>query len=428
MYWILKPRYRVRMLRINAMPAGPGGVEYLLAGAGCAHEREASSPESYYLKGATADAPLGWWIGNGLGDLGLTAGEVVSENEIRALFGELCAPGSFLPIIERAEEMIDELGLGGQSAHQAREDALEEAREASRLGAPPRKYRSAEARAEDKITRAERERGGSLEPEERAAILAAARSDTRQARGYFDATFSAAKSVSVLHAALLVDGREAEAAEVVAGHRAGVAAAMAYLQDTAGLTRTGYHGKNDSKYAFNAAAGKWQEAKGWISAEFMHFTSREGEPQLHSHVAILNRVRIVDEQGRESWKTVDGAALWAARAAAGAVYERAMEQYLEQALPVVFDLREDVLSREVRGIDAEVRDAFSTRRAQVVAARNAYAAEFESQYGREPTAYELTKISELAALSTRKDKEKVLSPAEMIERYRFLARERLETT
>src|SRR2546423_2463558 len=118
----------------------------------------------------------------------------------------------------------------------------------------------------------------------------------------------------------------------------------------------------------------------------------------------------------------------AARAAAGAVYERAMEQYIERALPVVFDLREDGLSREVRGVDAEVRDAFSTRRAQVVAARDAYAREFETQYGRPPTAYELTKISELAALSTRKDKEQALSPQEMIERYRFLAHERLETT
>src|SRR5256885_14496142 len=82
---------------------------------------------------------------------------------------------------------------------------------------------------------------------------------------------------------------------------------MAYMQETAGLTRTGYHGRG--RDGAGPAAGKWVEAKGWVASEFMHFTSREGEPQLHSHVAILNRVRVVDEHGRETWKTIDGAAM-----------------------------------------------------------------------------------------------------------------------
>jgi hypothetical protein len=43
--------------------------------------------------------------------------------------------------------------------------------------------------------------------------------------------------------ALLEEGRDAEAAKVVAAHRAGVAAAMAYVEREAAYVRSGYHGK-----------------------------------------------------------------------------------------------------------------------------------------------------------------------------------------
>ena len=58
-------------------------------------------------------------------------------------------------------------------------------------------------------------------------------------------------------------------------------------------------------------------------AQFRHRTSRStapgervGDPQLHSHCAILNRIRGVDG----TWRTLDGKAIYRHAHAAGALY------------------------------------------------------------------------------------------------------------
>lgn len=92
----------------------------------------------------------------------------------------------------------------------------------------------------------------------------------------FDATFSAPKSVSVLFA---LGGPEVRAA-VRAAHVAAVEdAGLAYLEDHAALTRRGHDG------------GMVTDTEGLVIARFEHRTSRAGDPQLHSHCLILNKVR-----------------------------------------------------------------------------------------------------------------------------------------
>jgi TrwC relaxase len=68
------------------------------------------------------------------------------------------------------------------------------------------------------------------------------RAASRQAVGYYDLTFSPAKSVSVFHDALMATGRTHDAKLVVAAHEA-VAAAMSYVEREAGWSRVGYHGR-----------------------------------------------------------------------------------------------------------------------------------------------------------------------------------------
>ena len=124
----------------------------------------------------------------------------------------------------------------------------------------------------------------------------------------FDVTFSPAKSVSLLWGLSPDDGvREA----VLQAHETAVAAGLAYLDSTAGHTRAGDGGVR--KIA----------SDGFIIAQFRHRTSRStdpasrvGDPQLHSHCAILNRIR--GEDGK--WRTLDSRAIYRNAHAAGAVY------------------------------------------------------------------------------------------------------------
>ena len=89
----------------------------------------------------------------------------------------------------------------------------------------------------------------------------------------FDLTLSAPKSVSLLWGL----GDEHLAAEVVAAHDTAVAAAVRYLEDEACVVRRGRGG------ATHLQGG------GLVSAAFRHRTSREADPNLHTHLVTANR-------------------------------------------------------------------------------------------------------------------------------------------
>ena len=95
------------------------------------------------------------------------------------------------------------------------------------LGARPYRFKDTPERVAEAIAA----EGGEVSPERRAEIELAVRKSHREARNYADATFSAAKSWSVLHAALESQGRHAEAEQVWAAWMDGVEAGIRYLQD-----------------------------------------------------------------------------------------------------------------------------------------------------------------------------------------------------
>jgi hypothetical protein len=139
--------------------------------------------------------------------VGIEAGSVACESDVRAVFGQLRHPDS-------------------------------SEREPVFLGRAPRKFRSVEVRVRAALAR-EPDAG----EERRREIENGVRADGRKAVGYYDVTFSPVKSVSVLWAALLSEGCEAEAALVVAAHRDAVAEAMAWAEREVAYTRVGYHGR-----------------------------------------------------------------------------------------------------------------------------------------------------------------------------------------
>ena len=123
-----------------------------------------------------------------------------------------------------------------------------------------------------------------------------------------------------------------------AAHRAGVTAALAYIEREAAWSRAGYNGVRQVG------------SSGMVIASFDHRMSRRGDVQIHTHNAVLNRVRC-DDGG---WRALDGRALYRVAASAGAVYDRVRETGLERDLGVRHEQRKPGGPREIVGVDDEI--------------------------------------------------------------------------
>jgi conjugative relaxase-like TrwC/TraI family protein len=128
----------------------------------------------------------------------------------------------------------------------------------------------------------------------------------------FDLTFSAPKSVSALWAL----GDASTAAQAMAAHRAAVRAGLAYLDGHAALSRRGTDGVEQVG------------SEGLVAAVFDHRSSRAGDPQLHTHALVLNKVRCAD--GR--WRTIDATELYHHKKSAGMIYQAALRNEMHQRL------------------------------------------------------------------------------------------------
>lgn len=105
----------------------------------------------------------------------------------------------------------------------------------------------------------------------------------------FDLTFSPPKSVSVLWA---MADRETKAMVEDLCHRA-LSEVLVWAEDHVFRTRTGAQG------------ARCEEIRGVVASSWMHYESRDGDPQLHHHVIVLNRAQTASD-GR--WRTLDSRA------------------------------------------------------------------------------------------------------------------------
>jgi len=334
----------------------------------------AQAREGYYTGAVAAGEPPGLWFGRGAEALGLR-GEVDADL-MEAVYTHLLDPRD-------------------QAAH-----ARSTWGEAAPLAAGHRNYRTA-----DQVYEALLDANPNAGPERRAELRAQAERSARQAVSFIDATFSAPKSVTVLAVAFERAANDAaamgdhEAAAALAMHAktvedavmAGARAAIEYLQEHAGYSRIGHHG---------GGAGRWIDAHEFVVAQFLQHDSRDRDPQLHVHQAILNRVLCSDGE----WRTLDSRAIHALRGAAGAVAERVMEAYLIRTLGVEFRTRPDGKAREVVGVPQRVMDLFSSRRRAVSAKVDELIREFRETTGREPSPAERYYFAQQATLATRAGK------------------------
>jgi conjugative relaxase-like TrwC/TraI family protein len=124
---------------------------------------------------------------------------------------------------------------------------------------------------------------------------------------------------------------------VLAAHHAGVREAVAYLDGHLG-TRRGHGGV---QHVFG---------QGLLAVGFDHRTSREGDPLLHTHLVVANRVQGPD--GR--WTALDGRDLYRHRLAADAIYRASYQRELVRTLGVQWTPADAHGNRELQGMLEEL--------------------------------------------------------------------------
>jgi conjugative relaxase-like TrwC/TraI family protein len=98
-----------------------------------------------------------------------------------------------------------------------------------------------------------------------------------------------------------------------------------------------------------------------LAVGFDHRTSREGDPLLHTHLVVANRVRGPD--GR--WTALDGRDLYRHRLAADAIYRATYQRQLSRTLGVEWTAADQHGNRELQGLPDELVRLFSKRTDQI---------------------------------------------------------------
>ena len=160
----------------------------------------------------------------------------------------------------------------------------------------------------------------------------------------FDVVLRPTKSVSILYGL----GDPATGRAVLAAHHAGLAEAVAYLDEHLGARR-GHGGVQHVS------------GQGLLAVGFDHRTSREGDPLLHTHLVVANRVQGPD--GR--WTALDGRDLYRHRLAADAIYRATYQRELVRTLGVEWTAADAHGNRELQGIPEDLVRLFSKRTDQI---------------------------------------------------------------
>ena len=336
-------------------------VAYLTSGQ---HAGGCAGAMSYYT---AAGEPPGQWTGKGAAALGL-AGQVDP-----AVIGRLYQHN---------------IGPGGELLVKPRQSRAAGEREAAAVAA----YRAAHPYAS---------------ATELAEVRAAVRGTDPRQVPYFDLTVNVVKSVSVLHASYRVAARQAcergdpvqaaaldaRADEIESALLDAARDAVAWLERHATYTRTGHH---------SAHTGQWRDGAGLTASVFLHHISRDGDPHLHVHVAVWNRVQRADGAD-ERWRTLDSRSLHNQRLAVAPVIDRMVETRLS-ALRYVMVPREDGNGAEVGGVSHDVMDLFSSRSRALTPELQALIGQYQKIHGKPPSKRTIWLLGQQAAQNTRRTK------------------------
>lgn len=250
-------------------------------------------------------------------------------------------------------------------------------------------------------------------PEGAATPTGAPAKDTRDAVAGFDLTFSVPKSVSTLWA---VSGPGLQQA-IQHAHQQAVEETMTWTEREFIQSRAG------------KAGVAHVPVNGIIASMFDHWDSREGDPQLHTHVVVANRVqRLLDDQ----WVTLDSYTLHRHVVAISETYNSVLFDHLHNqlnALPQaaatgdpehepIRDLLDAAttestepsevsssgMSVELAGVPDDLIREFSQRSVLIEQRTDELVEHYVDHYGHRPTQGVLLRLRQQATLDTRSAK------------------------
>ena len=165
------------------------------------------------------------------------------------------------------------------------------------------------------------------------------------ARAGIDATFSAPKSVSII---ALTHSNQNIKNEMIEAHKDSVSYALHYVEKLARTRKRLQSGERIVEKIANISAAK-----------FLHGTSREGDPQLHTHCVIMNQTKRSD--GRIC--SLSNEEIYKQSKLLGVIYQNKLAEKVQKLGYEITPDRRGTF--EIKGFKGQQLEAFSKRRKQV---------------------------------------------------------------
>lgn len=218
----------------------------------------------------------------------------------------------------------------------------------------------------------------------------------------FDMVFTPPKSMSLAWGL----GDKTLREGVQKAHEAAIGDVVKFLEDQVVMTRRGRNGVRQIDID-----------GGLIATKFRHWDSRSGDPNLHDHLVISNRVKGSDGQ----WSAIDGRTLYQWNVAASELYNAKLAEHLESELGLVCvpDATKSELSpvMEIAGINREMVEQFSSRRSEISAELDRLKAEYVEAHGHAPGRKATLELAQQATLATRPHKGEAKSLKDLCEEW-----------
>ncbi|MFI2562215.1 MobF family relaxase [Nocardia farcinica] len=399
------------------------GYEYLtrqVATADRERERGAELTDYYTAHGT----PPGEWFGSGVDGLNdvlddvhaetaerITVGDVVTDTQMKALFGEGLHPNAdavIAELIDRGVPADDAIRLArlGRKFPTFKNNVELFDRHSAEIAEYTATHDKAPSKEEsDAIL--DRIAGGMFQDKHGRPVaneaelrnwIAHEKGKVRHPVSGHDLVFTPPKSVSSLWA-LAPNDMRVEIERIV---DATVKDTLRWLEENACFTRVGSRSEEQI------------DTNGFVATLYKHFDSRCGDPNLHTHAVVSIKTQAT-EDGK--WRAVDGSTLFRFAVAASQRFNAEVMQRLSTELGLELTTRETEQGKqpivELAAIPREMLEMFSSRRTAIEARRGELVAQFRAKYQRMPDAKTMYQLYQQATLDTREGKADPKSLAEM---------------
>jgi hypothetical protein len=144
---------------------------------------------------------------------------------------------------------------------------------------------------------------------------------------------------------------------------------------------------------------------GIVATAYDHWDSRLGDPQLHTHVFISNKVKTA-EDGR--WRSLDGRPLHAAVVALSAHYNAVLADRMTRTFGIEWEQRDrgknHNVAWELKLVPESLIREFSSRSRMIDEETDRLIGEYVARHGRRPSATRIIELRAKATLATRPEK------------------------